>query len=515
MRRTALTAAALAALALPAAASANPTLSVDDTGNTGWLRGPFVSVQYLAGFNDPGSVLQSTQFTLGPKAYSGLVSPVVLGPYADGSGPYTLTAQAFDSHLDGPVFTSGVSPLVTRGPFRIDNTAPAISLVLFSGTTSPSLNRYSFQIYVAASDSGAGPGMAQIGFTPDLNGCGNAVENPDGTGCWPFAPGRNSLDHDLVVTGPDGIKDVYVRVWDRATVPCGSTGSIGGRPVGCPPNGNASAVYHGTMRLDTQAPVLALAGGVTQTGVAGVPMTLDATPSTDPGDSGIRIDSNLSPTRGVGATWDFGDGTGAQARQQLKVTHTYPGPGSYTGSVRVLDRAGNPAVLGFKVNILPAGSTVGGGETPAPGAPAPTGGGGTGAGTPAPAGGSSGAAGGAPVPPGSAVRPKTPPPPKVLGLGLVRGRPSLRVTRAAVATVTVRTLAGRRLARFTTPVSPGRNRLIAPGRLAEVLPDSGKVTVQIRLASTGVRGPLFTSRVSAVALNPQPLPPKEATSAQR
>lgn len=506
MRRIAVTAAAISLLAAPVAASADPFLSVDDTGASGWLKGPVVEVPFTATFPDSLSVNRRVEMSLGPGAWPSLSSPARFGPFAEGSGPYTFRGQAFDLHGFPP--STGSSPLVTRGPFRIDSTAPSVGLVLLNGGISPSLNRYSFQVYVSGSDNASGLGMAQIGFTPNLDGCGNEVRNADGTGCWAFPTGKTSLAHDLVVTGPDGIKDIYVRLWDRAVVPCGAVGSIGGRPVGCTPNGNASGVYHGTMRLDTQAPALALVGGTTQNGVAGVPTTLDATVSTDPGESGIRIDSNLSPTRGVGATWDFGDGTGTQTRQQLKVTHTYPGPGSYKGSVRAQDWADNPAVLNFTVNIAPAGSTVGGGETPTPGGgQAPTG---AGSGTPAPAGGGGTPAGGGATPGGPAAPVVVTPTPRILGLGLFKRRPSLRVSQAGVATVTVRTLAGRKLATFTKVVSPGRNRLIAPGRLADVLPDEGRVRLQIKVVSGGVAGPLFSGRVSAVALNPQPLPPKEA-----
>jgi hypothetical protein len=58
------------------------------------------------------------------------------------------------------------------------------------------------------------------------------------------------------------------------------------------------------------------------------------------------------------------------------------------------------------------------------------------------------------------------------------------------------------------PVKAGGNRIVAPRRLAGPLPETGTVRMEVRITRKGVTGPLFSGRVQAVALNPQPLPPK-------
>jgi hypothetical protein len=166
--------------------------------------------------------------------------------------------------------------------------------------------------------------------------------------------------------------------------------------------------------------------------------------------------------------------------------------------VQVTDHAGNPAVAKFTVNIAPfvgAGAPPGGAGAGGGAA----GGGGAGGGAAGAAGGAGGGAAGAA---GLAARPR------VLGLAIVGGRPQLRVSKKGIAQVTVRTLGGKRLGRFSVPVVAGRNRIVAPRRLAGPLPEAGTLRMEVRITRGGVAGPLFSSRVQAVALNPQPLPPK-------
>lgn len=83
--------------------------------------------------------------------------------------------------------------------------------------------------------------------------------------------------------------------------------------------------------LDTVPPVPKLASA-TVSGVAGSPVTLDATPSTD-ASAGVKTN---------GFVWKWGDGS-ADTTGAGKLSHQYPGPGTYNGTVVVHDNAGNAA----------------------------------------------------------------------------------------------------------------------------------------------------------------------------
>jgi PKD repeat protein len=65
-------------------------------------------------------------------------------------------------------------------------------------------------------------------------------------------------------------------------------------------------------------------------------------------------------------TWAFGDGTHSNL---LALTHVYPGPGYYSGSLTVDDSAGHQDVTYFCINAT-AWPTLGGGSgNPAPACP--------------------------------------------------------------------------------------------------------------------------------------------------
>lgn len=151
------------------------------------------------------------------------------------------------------------------------------------------------------------------------------------------------------VTLPDGqgLHTVWAQARDDAE-----------HPNTFPPGGSFSTVVQGnasifpnyaSITVDTTAPVPALAK-TTITGVAGSPVTLDATPSTD-ASAGIKTD---------GFVWKWGDGS-PDTTGVGKLTHLYPGPGTYNGTVVVHDNAGNAqnpndtnlASTTFKVTISP------------------------------------------------------------------------------------------------------------------------------------------------------------------
>ena len=92
-------------------------------------------------------------------------------------------------------------------------------------------------------------------------------------------------------------------------------------------------------------------------GVAGQPVTLDASPSYDQGPNGAKSTVNRNNFE-----WRFGDRSGIKTGQPQKITHVYPGPGTYNGIMIARDFAGTPAdpndvnagPTTFTVTIAPA-----------------------------------------------------------------------------------------------------------------------------------------------------------------
>jgi hypothetical protein len=149
--------------------------------------------------------------------------------------------------------------------------------------------------------------------------------------------------------GGDGMKTVWARVRDDAQF----TFTSRNPPIFDPRlKGNPGPGIYRQIGLDTTAPVARLVSTAV-TGVAGSPVTLDATPSTD-------ASSGVAPNR---FEWRWGDGTPNSVDQPGRVTHTFPGPGTYNGIVIVRDQAGTPSAprdtnfgsTTFTVTITPAG----------------------------------------------------------------------------------------------------------------------------------------------------------------
>ena len=152
----------------------------------------------------------------------------------------------------------------------------------------------------------------------------------------------------------DGLKTVGVTFGDGArepSVPCATPLCAGG--LGGPILGNASPPATDTILLDTVAPVARL-GRVTVTVRRDDAAVFDAAASTD--------SSPVTPS-GVdfpATTWDFADGTPVATGS--RVAHAFTRIGTFVGTLRVRDRAGNvSAARSFTVTVDPrAGETIDG-----------------------------------------------------------------------------------------------------------------------------------------------------------
>jgi hypothetical protein len=204
---------------------------------------------------------------------------------------------------------------------------------------------------VNAADPGgaaaSGPGYVAFGGSARPGGCRASF------GCaGPLAPGLTVR----LEPGPDGIRTVEARVYDRAGGPASDPG---GTTIGTPP-GNASAPFSDTVFLDRTAPFIFLRASTVKV-TAGVPVTFEASQTVDPEGSGVQ------PTSGE---WDFGDGGRATS---LVARHTYTQTGHFTLRFSVVDQVGNLARTDvplevFAVPVPPEPKTT---ETP-PQTPAPT-----------------------------------------------------------------------------------------------------------------------------------------------
>lgn len=171
----------------------------------------------------------------------------------------------------------------------------------------------------AGGSAGSGPGYVEFDASPQLAICQRVC--------------IQSLDGPVTVqleSGPDGLRTVQARVYDRARRPDDDPGPTA---TGIPP-GNVSLPFTDVVILDTTPPQLLIRVSTVQATV-GVPVTLDASQTVDVG--GANADSGVDPPS---VAWSFGDGATGSG---LVVTHAYSAPGSYAVSIAVSDRVGNVA----------------------------------------------------------------------------------------------------------------------------------------------------------------------------
>lgn len=512
MRRSAVALGLSAALlALPAAALADSTVNLGTPSGSGVLKGPDVVLQYQIFWEDrPAGVLaREIRYIITPASggttinVSKSTGDVGLGsvtvPLNDGR--YRIAARTYEL-LPGSVPVFG--PVTDAGVYTVDSTPPGNGRFELAGGA-PFTNRFTVRAVGDATPlivvgGGGDSRYYEIRFDGQgFPGCSRTTSSalPDGSGCGgltPPGPFRLSAFVDKEITlpaGPDGLRRVWIRFRDAAEVQC----QLGG--FGClhDGDGNASAPVFDDIILDTTAPTITLAAGASPAGQAGAPLAFDAGPSSD-------ATSGIDP---ASFTWDFKDGSPVVENAGPTIAHTYPGPGSYPGEVRGRDRAGNPGIFRFTAFVGVAPPAGGGDQGPLQGPggaeppPAQNAGGGGGA----PEGGAGG--GGAPAPPPPPVRL---PRPKVLKVNVADERAFVNVNDEGVMRVRIETLKGRALASFTQSVDQGRNRLRVPRRLGPRIPDAGRLVLEMQVVADGVAGPVISRRIDAVALNPQPLPPK-------
>lgn len=230
-----------------------------------------------------------------------------------------------------------------------DDRAPTGALVLAAGLTY--VNTVELPIAVTASDPGtnaSGPGYVAFGGSGRRGGCGVLI------GC--AEPLQQGMSVRLE-PGPDGIRTVEARVYDRARGPADDPGAT---MIGSPP-GNASAPFSDSIFLDRTAPYITVRISSVRVAV-GAPVTFDASQTSEQEGSGV------SP--GTGA-WTFGDGGTARS---LVATHAYARTGMYTIGFAVSDWAGNvarSAPVEIEVVAAPVSPQPVETETP-PQAPPPT-----------------------------------------------------------------------------------------------------------------------------------------------
>lgn len=230
-----------------------------------------------------------------------------------------------------------------------DDRPPTGSLVLAGGTTF--VSSLEMPAAVTAADPGAnasGPGYVAFGGSGRRSGCGVM------TAC--AEPIRQGMTVRLE-PGPDGIRTVEARVYDRARGPADDPGET---TIGMPP-GNVSASFQDTIFVDRTAPYVYLRISSVRVTV-GTPVTFDASQTSEQEGSGV------SPGT---AAWRFGDGASAR---NLVATHAYARTGKYTVGFSVQDWVGNvarsaPVELEVVAAAVPPQPQTT--ETP-PAAPAPT-----------------------------------------------------------------------------------------------------------------------------------------------
>ena len=255
-----------------------------------------------------------------------------------GKSERCLQPGPFGTCLD---WTSDSASLTNEVASLQDDRAPTGSLLLAGGKQF--VRSLEVPAAVTAADPGgpAASGPGYVGFGAERRGCGL------GACAQPLGPG-------LVVRlepGPDGIRTVEGRVYDKARGPADDPGAT--------TIGNASAPFSDAVFLDRTAPYIFLRASTVKV-TAGVQVTFDASQTVDPDGSGVFPQSG---------EWDFGDGGRASG---LVARHTYTRTGSLTLRFSVSDMIGNvgrtevPLEV-FATPVPPEPKTT---ETP-PQAPAP------------------------------------------------------------------------------------------------------------------------------------------------
>ena len=357
----------LAPAAVAAALAWTGTAAAAITGTPDFTLAPFTKAQAGAG-NAVGLTTRWAPVAFAPATgndhYEVRVTPLPAG------SPQTVSAGTATTL--GPLFVGDGRPLrvevgacqqaacdfgagtaLATHETMIDATPPAGTVVIDGGA--PATDDRTVSLALDAADPlidgrpGTSSGVSQ--FAVDVDDDGTYPCDPsDTSGCARgFAPAASA-----VLPEGDGLKTVGVTFGDGArepSVPCATPLCAGG--LGGPILGNASPPATDTILLDTVAPVARL-GRVTVTVRRDDAAVFDAAASTD--------SSPVTPS-GVNfpaTTWDFADGTPVATGS--RVAHAFTRIGTFVGTLRVRDRAGNvSAARSFTVTVDPrAGETIDG-----------------------------------------------------------------------------------------------------------------------------------------------------------
>lgn len=471
MRRL-LTAMVMAAAVTGAASSTAGAVPVYTNVPAGvWLKGPDVTVWWR--LSQPWSPVATVRaVTLFARSGNTTLSSGPLVAAGVDSGSVTLQGLEHGRAYGFSLRATQVSPFgVDQGPVfdlgvhAVDATIPTDARLLLNGGAAYT-NRFTVTATASASDTGSGVTWAE--FRPDLanagRGCDRTEANPDGSGCYQVVGGTITRDITFAA-GPDGRRIAGVGILDAAYAPCRVSPPGTFDTCRHENDGNRSGSF-ASIIVDTTPPTVTLAG--VRAGVAGEPVALDASASTD-ATSGIPAN---------GYRWDFGDGSPVTENGPARVAHVYPGPGSYPLQVRATDRAGNTGLtratvtVGLNVTVTPDPVPVPPPPDPGPAVPAP----------PAPL----------PVvtPPQTAAIP-----PRLLSISVIR-RDHVRVvpSDAAAVRVTLLTPSRRPIGRFTQRFNAGGNRLVVPPRLLARI-RTRLVIVRAQVLVDGVPGDVRSRRV--------------------
>ena len=236
-----------------------------------------------------------------------------------------------------------------------DMRRPSGSLELAAGATFVRSLRVPARITAAdpagaGGQSGSGAGYVELAATPQFEACRRDCVQALG------GPVTAQLQ-----AGPDGVRVVHARVYDRARRAADDPGTTS---FGIPP-GNVSQPFTDSVVLDTTPPQLFVRLSTTRA-TAGTAVTYDASQTVDRGGTGA--DSGVEPGSAV---WTFGDGATGGG---LITTHAYAAPGSYTVAVSVSDGVGNVRrtelgqIVVVAAPVAPLPQTTSTPSTPAPAA---------------------------------------------------------------------------------------------------------------------------------------------------
>lgn len=243
---------------------------------------------------------------------------------------------------------------------RVDGTPPAGTVQINGGAAAT--NNRQLTLNVTATDPlienlpGTSSGVTHAAI--DVDGDGTfpcAIFGGDTSGCAvAFAPSLTTT-----VAAGDGLKTVGVTFGDGArqnTAPCPTGPFIFCLSLfdGAIP-GNVSAAVTDTILLDTAKP-LAIATQNRFTVTRGQAVQFDALASAETGAPTAQSGLDLAAS-----TWSFSDGT--PNATGASVSHTYSTTGTFVGSLRVRDRAGNvsdPRPFSVTVDPAPGDAAVAG-----------------------------------------------------------------------------------------------------------------------------------------------------------